>query len=183
MESSGLVCGLDPLTNSTCVSAPFKPTSIDERAKGALGVSLDNFLFKAMSEDSKEVCSWGDDSGMPIADMRTLSRPSDTLNINSGTQSSSPQEVSTPQDISHEMFAYLAQQVLMKLVRSHSQTSVLKEDSADACPVCLETLSEGQTVQTLPCFHKLHEECSTQYFGTLGVKALCPVCRFSVALI
>jgi len=69
----------------------------------------------------------------------------------------------------------------LKVVRRMSRKIVLDVDQAEKCPVCLDCLSKGQHVITLPCNHQLHRRCCTQYFRTSGVKPVCPVCRFDMA--
>jgi len=69
----------------------------------------------------------------------------------------------------------------LKVVRRRGRKIVLEDDQAEKCPVCLDCLSKGQHVITLPCNHQLHRRCCTQYFRTSGVKPVCPVCRFDMA--
>eukprot|EP00930_Biecheleria_cincta_P037763 TRINITY_DN25942_c0_g1_i1.p1 TRINITY_DN25942_c0_g1~~TRINITY_DN25942_c0_g1_i1.p1 ORF type:complete len:202 (-),score=45.02 TRINITY_DN25942_c0_g1_i1:86-691(-) len=55
------------------------------------------------------------------------------------------------------------------------------QGGGDACPICLDNISEGQWTRTLPCLHSLHKKCAAKYYKVPGVKACCPVCRHSVA--
>jgi hypothetical protein len=70
----------------------------------------------------------------------------------------------------------------LKCVRQKSRKTVLEEDQVEKCPICLDSLCKGERVVTLPCFHKLHQRCCTKYFKTAGVKPICPVCRYAMAV-
>ena len=55
-------------------------------------------------------------------------------------------------------------------------TAVLSSHaSAAECSVCLEALSRGDTVVTLPCGHYFHEPCVVA--GWLSRRSTCPLCR------
>mmetsp|Transcript_100591 Transcript_100591/g.300141 ORF Transcript_100591/g.300141 Transcript_100591/m.300141 type:complete len:364 (-) Transcript_100591:65-1156(-) len=68
----------------------------------------------------------------------------------------------------------------LQLVCSYAVAGRLQAPTEDKCTICLEDMEVGQKVRTLPCFHMLHEACSTRYFSASGVSPLCPVCRAQV---
>ena len=45
------------------------------------------------------------------------------------------------------------------------------------CSVCMTEYNEGETVKTLPCFHKYHKECIEGWFK---VQNFCPICKFEL---
>ena len=45
------------------------------------------------------------------------------------------------------------------------------------CCVCLEDVSKGQQVRTLPCLHTFHAGCAEEW---LKKKKLCPLCQFAI---
>ncbi|KAG0459165.1 hypothetical protein HPP92_022293 [Vanilla planifolia] len=49
--------------------------------------------------------------------------------------------------------------------------------SEEACAVCLETPSLGDTIRHLPCLHKFHKECIDTW---LRRKKMCPICKNSI---
>lgn len=51
--------------------------------------------------------------------------------------------------------------------------SHLPADSG-SCPICLDTFEAGMDQMILPCFHRFHSSCATQW---LQDHAKCPVCR------
>jgi hypothetical protein len=52
------------------------------------------------------------------------------------------------------------------------------DDSGDhQCSVCMEEFESGETIRTLPCFHKFHAPCIDTW---LKQKAQCPICRADV---
>ena len=58
--------------------------------------------------------------------------------------------------------------------------TVLGSDFTDyECSVCLEPMVKGETIRTLPCFHRLHKDCIDPW---LRNKKFCPVCRASVSM-
>lgn len=71
------------------------------------------------------------------------------------------------------------------VIRTCSRVDTLEANQATAketCSICLEELSEGQRVRTLPCFHRLHGGCSTRYFKARDILPRCPVCRADLGL-
>ncbi|XP_030507956.2 uncharacterized protein LOC115722783 isoform X1 [Cannabis sativa] len=57
------------------------------------------------------------------------------------------------------------------------QSVVQTENLDEACAICLESPSVGDTIRHLPCFHKFHKDCIDPW---LTRKASCPVCKCSI---
>eukprot|EP00741_Cyanophora_paradoxa_P010523 tig00000158_g10175.t1 len=55
-----------------------------------------------------------------------------------------------------------------------SQAYTLTENHPDACSICLDPLSKGCEVNSLPCSHIFHRNCISQW---LPDHPECPVCR------
>ncbi|KAG0488253.1 hypothetical protein HPP92_006809 [Vanilla planifolia] len=55
--------------------------------------------------------------------------------------------------------------------------SVVQSHGGEACSVCLESPSVGETIRHLPCMHKFHKECIDTW---LKRRPLCPVCKYSI---
>lgn len=68
----------------------------------------------------------------------------------------------------------------LALILDCSDAETLKQTTDEVCPICLEGLKRLQKVQKLPCSHKLHVRCCKRFFRTVGVKPLCPCCRFDM---
>lgn len=54
------------------------------------------------------------------------------------------------------------------------------EQSGLVCPVCLDHVSEGSMVMTLPCLHQFHSACVTPWLRQQGTAATCPMCKTQV---
>jgi len=64
---------------------------------------------------------------------------------------------------------------------NHSRTDTCEKGLEEPCPICLESIADGQQMQTLPCFHILHHACATLHFKKTSRRhAFCPVCRNNV---
>lgn len=63
---------------------------------------------------------------------------------------------------------------------NHSRNDECGSEQPEPCPICLDTIAKGQSMQTLPCFHNLHHTCAVLHFRKSGEHALCPVCRIKV---
>ncbi|GAQ87029.1 RING/U-box superfamily protein [Klebsormidium nitens] len=48
------------------------------------------------------------------------------------------------------------------------------------CSVCLENVTEGELVRTLPCLHGFHQKCVDRW---LRQQATCPVCKFKLGTV
>ncbi|CAN4090954.1 unnamed protein product [Withania somnifera] len=57
------------------------------------------------------------------------------------------------------------------------QSTVQNESLEEACAVCLETPTMGDTIRHLPCLHKFHKDCIDPW---LRRKTSCPVCKCSI---
>ena len=55
--------------------------------------------------------------------------------------------------------------------------SKLPEELRAGCTVCLEDVTKGQRVRTLPCLHTFHACCAEEW---LKKKKLCPLCNFPI---
>eukprot|EP00927_Polykrikos_kofoidii_P002420 TRINITY_DN10967_c0_g2_i1.p1 TRINITY_DN10967_c0_g2~~TRINITY_DN10967_c0_g2_i1.p1 ORF type:complete len:387 (+),score=35.20 TRINITY_DN10967_c0_g2_i1:195-1355(+) len=64
----------------------------------------------------------------------------------------------------------------------HSRQDVCEGNKVESCAICLEAILNGDSMQTLPCFHSLHHTCAVQLFGKTGKSPSCPVCRVPVRL-
>lgn len=63
---------------------------------------------------------------------------------------------------------------LKKLERRPVAREMLNGESKAECPICIDTLEEGQTAAFLPCKHWFHEECVVAW---LKEHNTCPICR------
>ncbi|CAO1638597.1 unnamed protein product [Sympodiomycopsis kandeliae] len=52
--------------------------------------------------------------------------------------------------------------------------------SAEECPICLGTFSEGERVRLLPCQHLFHQDCVDEWL--IKVKKFCPSCRRDITV-
>lgn len=77
------------------------------------------------------------------------------------------------------------------LVRNHSLAEVALRNSLastctvksqEPCPLCLDHVTVGQEMRTLPCFHFLHKHCAEKFFweGHHVDAVCCPMCRLPV---
>ncbi|KAF9612467.1 hypothetical protein IFM89_000215 [Coptis chinensis] len=57
------------------------------------------------------------------------------------------------------------------------QSTVQTDNFAEACAVCLETPTIGDTIRHLPCLHKFHKDCIDPW---LRRKTSCPICKCSI---
>lgn len=68
----------------------------------------------------------------------------------------------------------------LKLMKKSCCLYTLDRDGQNQCPICLEQLAQGQLAWTLPCMHQVHHTCALRCYGVRGVRALCPLCRWSL---
>lgn len=57
------------------------------------------------------------------------------------------------------------------------QSLIQNTDSEEACAVCLEVPSVGDTIRHLPCLHKFHKDCIDTW---LRRKRSCPICKCGI---
>lgn len=60
--------------------------------------------------------------------------------------------------------------------RGHGQDS----SGPEVCTICLETLTDGDSVRTLPCMHPFHDQCIMKWVQQQGMTCTCPVCNTQV---
>lgn len=64
------------------------------------------------------------------------------------------------------------------LEEEHSQSHLYY--SAEECPICLGTFSEGERVRLLPCQHLFHQDCVDEWL--IKIKKFCPSCRRDITV-
>eukprot|EP00268_Persea_americana_P009185 TRINITY_DN1364_c1_g1_i5.p1 TRINITY_DN1364_c1_g1~~TRINITY_DN1364_c1_g1_i5.p1 ORF type:complete len:918 (-),score=203.59 TRINITY_DN1364_c1_g1_i5:500-3253(-) len=65
-------------------------------------------------------------------------------------------------------------------INSLPQSIVQTDNFEEACAICLETPSNGDTIRHLPCLHKFHKECIDPW---LRRKTSCPTCTGELKLL
>lgn len=62
-------------------------------------------------------------------------------------------------------------------INSLPESIIQNADTQEACAVCLEPPSAGDTVRHLPCLHKFHKDCIDAW---LRRKRTCPICKCDI---
>ncbi|XP_047334687.1 uncharacterized protein LOC124938312 [Impatiens glandulifera] len=62
-------------------------------------------------------------------------------------------------------------------INSLPHSTVLNDNFEEACAICLDTPTIGDTIRHLPCFHKFHKDCIDPW---LQRKTSCPICKSSI---
>ncbi|KAG8372746.1 hypothetical protein BUALT_Bualt12G0098800 [Buddleja alternifolia] len=62
-------------------------------------------------------------------------------------------------------------------INSLPQSTLQSDNFEEACAICLETPTIGDTIRHLPCLHKFHKDCIDPW---LRRKTSCPVCKSSI---
>eukprot|EP00929_Paragymnodinium_shiwhaense_P052688 TRINITY_DN26397_c0_g1_i1.p1 TRINITY_DN26397_c0_g1~~TRINITY_DN26397_c0_g1_i1.p1 ORF type:complete len:457 (-),score=70.99 TRINITY_DN26397_c0_g1_i1:9-1379(-) len=103
----------------------------------------------------------------------------------------SPEELEEPRPIYRPTESVKDSAILISQALDNSRSAVCSAPEPKApCPICLEKIEPGQMMQTLPCFHMLHEQCARMHFAKSAtakrrgpkrdLRPRCPVCRHAV---
>ncbi|XP_019166072.1 PREDICTED: uncharacterized protein LOC109161945 isoform X1 [Ipomoea nil] len=66
----------------------------------------------------------------------------------------------------------------MHQINGLPESTVQNENLEEACSICLENPTMGDTIRHLPCLHKFHKDCIDPW---LQRRSSCPVCKSSIA--
>lgn len=54
----------------------------------------------------------------------------------------------------------------------------VNKDSVTECCICMEEVSQGQEVKTMPCLHSFHSACIDRWLKQSGI---CPICKHQLS--
>lgn len=134
-----------------------------------LAATLKIFEERCVGEPPSDASGWGSKLGHSVLDEAALfGEPSSILGA--------------PGDdlLGEKGWGQVPDSRQVKLVQQASASYTLVGNVDTQCPICLDTMSAGSRVWTLPCMHQLHESCAVECFSSRGTPPACPVCRWNV---
>lgn len=72
-----------------------------------------------------------------------------------------------------------ADQVIANLPVIKFKREAGQQNDKLSCTVCMSDYEEGEDLKLLPCFHRFHDKCISQWLKT---QLKCPICKTSVRM-